>query len=138
MIQETQVPAGLVAFASQWYDGSDSMLYAIASTGNLTIGSVRPYHVLTDQEWHVYLFDALDLELAHLLRHMKRNGSNSFCDLKKAELFQSWAEKKADELREAYGLNDDEDDVNPGPPCPVCEHPTPVTGPCPTCDYKFN
>ena len=35
------IPAEFVALAQRWYDGSGSMLYAIASTGGFKLGSLR-------------------------------------------------------------------------------------------------
>ena len=42
MLTEIEAPSSeFVEFATHWHDGMDSMLYAISSTGNLTIGMVR-------------------------------------------------------------------------------------------------
>jgi hypothetical protein len=57
------MPKRFVEFASSWYDSSGSMLYAVASTGNLTIGNRRPYDCDTDEEWFLSLWVKLRDEL---------------------------------------------------------------------------
>lgn len=61
-----------VKFASEWHDGQSSMLYAIASTGNLTPGSQALYDDngkrLNRREHRKQLFAELSCELRRLLR----------------------------------------------------------------------
>lgn len=68
MIHKVQIPPSFVKLCQEWHSGVDSMIYAIASTGNLTPGTIRPYNDLkqremTDEEWYIYLFELLLLEL---------------------------------------------------------------------------
>ncbi len=61
-----------VQTAKMWYDGSGSRLYAVASTGDLTRGSIRPFNCaegrpMTDQEWELHLWEGLRRELRELL-----------------------------------------------------------------------
>lgn len=63
-----------VVFASYWYSGSGSMLYAVASTGGLTRGTIRPYYngqPLSDAEWDFYLWDSLRVELEVIKPHIQ-------------------------------------------------------------------
>lgn len=53
-----------VDVCSRWYDGSGSMFYAIASTGALSRGTIRPYGTATDGEWSEYLASCLESEAA--------------------------------------------------------------------------
>lgn len=46
--------------ASEWHSGQYSMMYAIASTGSLSLGTHRPEPDMTDAEWLSRL--ASDLE----------------------------------------------------------------------------
>lgn len=54
------------AAAQSWYDGSGSMLYAIASTGHLALGTMRPVdedrRPLTDRQWFIGLAEQLEGE----------------------------------------------------------------------------
>lgn len=51
------------ALARDWHGGQASMLYAVASTGGLSRGTIMPMSVDTDEEWNAYLLDALAREL---------------------------------------------------------------------------
>lgn len=50
-------------FATDWHGGQGSMLYAVASTGALSRGTVRPYGTETDDEWDDWLRFRLRAEL---------------------------------------------------------------------------
>lgn len=52
-----------VTLASEWHGGQASMLYAVASTGALSLGTRRPAGCDTDAEWAEYLRDTLAREL---------------------------------------------------------------------------
>lgn len=59
-----EIPSEYVELACGWYWGSGSMLYAIASTGNLILGSIRPYD--TDDECLLSLYRQLSAELSEI------------------------------------------------------------------------
>jgi hypothetical protein len=72
----TPVTPERLDFARLWYAGTNSALYAIASTGALTCGAVRPsvledgeWRQMTDAEWHSDLLRSLLRELNQLHRH---------------------------------------------------------------------
>lgn len=52
--------------ATHWYGGQGSMLYAVASTGALRRGTIRPRHEegrpMTDEEWMIDLAERLESE----------------------------------------------------------------------------
>jgi len=52
--------------ATRWHGGSSSMLYAVASTGALRRGTIRPYddegRPLTNEEWMIELAQKLEQE----------------------------------------------------------------------------
>jgi hypothetical protein len=52
-----------LTLASDWHGGQASMLYAVASTGALSRGTIMPMCVDTEEEWNEYLLDALAREL---------------------------------------------------------------------------
>jgi hypothetical protein len=107
MLKEIEIPAEFAEFASGFYEGSDSMLYAITSTGNLEIGSIRPYDCDTDEKWQLNLFETLDMELCHLLRAMRRTEKTNCQHYDICHRFQKWAEIAANTLRTEYGLDDE-------------------------------
>jgi hypothetical protein len=58
------VPTGdQVRLAVDWHGGQASMLYAVASTGALSRGTVMPYGVDTVAQWSVDLLTSLHGEL---------------------------------------------------------------------------
>jgi len=50
--------------AGDWYGGMGSMLYAVASTGRLERGTIRPRGTRTDAEWDYNLAERLEDEAA--------------------------------------------------------------------------
>ena len=48
-----------LSVADQWHGGLSSMLYAIASTGALRRGSIRPRYCETDAEWFIHIAERL-------------------------------------------------------------------------------
>jgi len=60
--------------ATSWHGGGSSMLYAIASTGVLRRGTVRPYdegRPLTDKEWMRHLAEKLAWEAEDAAKEAK-------------------------------------------------------------------
>ena len=73
-VDSIQIPEEFVALACHWYSGVD-MLYAVASTGNLTLGNRRPYNddegrYCTDQEWYRSIWSELSCDISYCLRLM--------------------------------------------------------------------
>lgn len=86
------IPAEYVELAKSWYCGSGSMLYAIASTGNLAHGSIRPTGddgPMSDDEWYKMLWSDLESELYHT---MKADNTGELSE------FYAWVEKVIQEL----------------------------------------
>lgn len=105
-VNSIQIPSEYVDLASQWYGGQGCILYAVASTGNLTTGTQRPFNdddePASDQEWYVSLWDELDCGLSRLLRSIKPDHE----DYDTLKAFQEYAETTSDQLRQQYGLDD--------------------------------
>ena len=106
-INSIQVPEEFIDLCNPWHSGQDSMMYAIASTGNLTTGDVRPYDAYedrhyTDEEWYVNLFVQLEVEICQLLKL-----SSPAVDDQRYELteFQKWTEGIIEKLKHEYGLD---------------------------------
>ncbi len=58
-INSIQIPAEYVALCEEWRGGKRSMMYAIASTGNLTTGARRFRGCETNEEWYLGLWEDL-------------------------------------------------------------------------------
>lgn len=87
-----------VTLAREWYDGSGSMLYAIASTGDLTCGTIPPVRCGSNDEWYCHLWDVLDCELSAIIRGLE-NEKLVNCDYNSLCEFQQHAEQMADSFR---------------------------------------
>lgn len=104
---DVQIPFEFVEIASQWYSGSASMLYAITSTGGLTIGTCRPLSCESDQQWQILLFDCLESELSYIRRWMEKNPDREESDdLDAIAQFEEWVEETSNRLRKEYNLED--------------------------------
>ena len=69
MYNHIQIPSKFVKLAGDWHGGQDCVLYAISSTGNLTLGSQRPESDMTNEEWYQSLWDDLELTLYKLIKN---------------------------------------------------------------------
>ena len=82
-----------LAAASDWHGGQASMLYAIASTGALTLSTVRPsvdddgWRPMTDAEWRADLAWRLWRELRETAEQAEMQGDED------AELLRAWCDK---------------------------------------------
>lgn len=106
-INSIQIPEEFIDLCNPWHSGQDSMMYAIASTGNLTTGEVRPYDAFddrhyTDEEWYVNLFVSLEIEIYQLLKLNSSTVDEQRADL---EEFQKWVENIVEKLTHEYNLD---------------------------------
>lgn len=104
---EIEFPPEFLELCHGWAMDSECMLRAIDSTGNLTLGSIRPYDSdegrnLTDQEWHVSLWSALGCDIRACIRLAEKSNSDDLDELRR---FEQFAEYTEDQLRKAYGLD---------------------------------
>jgi len=72
MTTTTGIPKRYVTLSAQWHSGQASMLYAVASSGNLRRGTSRPWNYeadrhATDSEWNASLWRKLTQELENAL-----------------------------------------------------------------------
>lgn len=100
-----QIPKEFVVLAKGWYDGVNCLLYAIASTGNLTLGNRRPQSHWTDEMWYLSLWDGLDVTLMQIINALEKNDGKDHEDYPMLKQFQEYAEKISDRLRDEYDLN---------------------------------
>lgn len=95
-------------FARDWYSGQSDMLYAIASTGGLTLGNRRPRDCDTDEQWYLQLWYDLDCDLRSCIRAMDNHPSvESKHDRLLADHFADFVSQTIDALRIAYDIDND-------------------------------
>lgn len=110
-INSIKIPQQYIDLCNGWYDGVNSMLYAIASTGKLTLGSIRPRiydsdRYMTDEEWYWSLFSDLGIELRQIIKNIeKRNKQNEVEDYGELTNFLDCAEEIADGLATEYEID---------------------------------
>lgn len=74
------------------------MLYAVASGGVLELGTIRPAHCRSDDEWKDDLRWLLAVEVAHVYALASEGGDRS-----DAAVAERWAERLGYELRRPTG-----------------------------------
>jgi len=105
-VDSIKIPAALVKVCSGWYDGSGSMMYAVASTGGLTLGTAPPFGCDTPQEWYYRLWWGLSVELGQARRSIRLDDEAARADHDELERWEDWADSKVDQLAEAYSIID--------------------------------
>ena len=108
-IEVVKIPNEFVELAEQWHDGQDSMFYALSSTGELKLGTIRPYdqyikRYLTDQEWHVSLWSWLACDVRFVIKSLKKTHE----DYITLQHFDKFCEQTVLELKVKYGLLESE------------------------------
>lgn len=93
------IPSKYVRLCSEFYYGQDSMFYAVASTGDLSLGTIRPWNddenrPMNDTEWKGYLWDCLSVEINFAIRDLKKCPSKQNDRyVKKFESFQAGVDR---------------------------------------------
>ena len=100
-VNSIQIPDEFVSLCNEWHGGQDCLLYAVASTGNLTMGSIRPRGCDTDEKWYLNLWQGLDSDLSYTIRLAK--GKRGVTALRR---FQAYVEGIVAQLTTEYGLED--------------------------------
>ncbi len=101
-VNSIEIPNRFVRACIGWEGGMDCMLRAVTSTGNLTIGTIRPMGCITDEKWYLHLWRELscDLSSAVLLADDSDNGD----DATLLAEFEEWVEDIVGRLEVEYNL----------------------------------
>jgi hypothetical protein len=107
---DVEIPVRFIALCRYWAGDTSCMLRAISSSGDLTLGTNRPYNTdvkrhLTDQEWHLSLWISLSCDVMRAARDAEKSGQRAARSLRE---FEEFAGETADRLRAAYKLKDSE------------------------------
>lgn len=101
-----EFPAEHLETCADWHSGQSCMLYAVASTGNVSLGTIRPRdddgNSLTDRQWQVRLWGELSCDAWAALRNLDKLDP----ERDRLESLESFAESTAEKLREAYNLQE--------------------------------
>jgi hypothetical protein len=113
------IPERFVALCSRWYGGQGCMLYAVSSTGGLTIGTIRPPGCCTNEQWYYSIWRDLSVDVMYARRAAEStcndydpryDGHFDFEELQSdcAELreFEEWVDARCDDLCADYDLDD--------------------------------
>jgi hypothetical protein len=102
-VDSIEIPCEYLELCNSWYDGMDDMLYAIASTGRLTIGSIRPRGADTDEKWYLSIWHNLSCDVCYARRSAEKSGHEDHDALNE---FEDWVDAQVDMLATSYGLED--------------------------------
>lgn len=98
------IPSTFLTFARDWHGGQNCMLYAVASTGEVRCGSIRPVNdndeYMTDQEWIVHLWARLERDV----RLVRKTMGESNADYNTAVAFETFCAETVRALRTYYGV----------------------------------
>lgn len=74
-VNSIQIPYEYVDVCNKWYSYQDDLLYAIASTGNLTLGNRRPIGC-NDKQWYLVLWRELSCDISRARQACEQNLAN--------------------------------------------------------------
>jgi len=109
MVDSIKIPDRFVAVCKDWHGGQGDLLYAVASTGNLTRGCVRPQNEdgewASDEEWYYSLWYDLSVCVSRALSACFKSWEDSD-DLAILTEFEYWIDNKVlPSLVASYGLD---------------------------------
>lgn len=109
-LADVGMPDEYVALCRHWHGGQDDLMYAVSSTGGLTLGSMVPYsdeadRFMTDQEWHVSLWGSLECDVRRAAQSARTGGHRDDDTLAQ---FALYCDEVGTALRTLYGLTDSE------------------------------
>ncbi len=100
------IPVAFKHLCSDWHVGQGCMLYAVSSTGGLTIGIIRPRGCDSDEKWYLTIWRELSSDIGYTHSQVKHPGCAGLDDLSNLSKFQAWVWRQIDRLEESYGLAD--------------------------------
>jgi hypothetical protein len=119
-VDSIEIPPEYLELCEAWHGGLNDLLYAVSSTGGLTLGNRRPPDCDTDEKWYLSLWWELSSDITHANRLARRGFDqlseegkqecrDNFFGLgrhKKLSEFEEWVDDIAERLAEEYGLTE--------------------------------
>jgi len=102
-VNSVEISSEFIELASLWHGGQGDMLYAVASTGGLTMGSLQPRGCDTPEKWYLHLWQALAADVMWARRAAEKSHHEDFADL---ERFEGFCDATVARLAKEYGLED--------------------------------
>jgi len=103
-IDSIVIPECYRRLCEDWHNGIDCTLYAVASTGGLTIGTIRPDGCDgSDEKWYYRLWCELSCDIG---RARKAACLSDHEDCDELMNFEEWVDMQVDRLCQSYGLED--------------------------------
>ena len=98
-----EIPSWIYSLCAEWYGGQACMLYAVCSTGGLTLGTIRPLDCDTDEKWHLHIWREFSADMGYAARIARRGNSE---DAELLSIAERWIDSVCSNLEESYGLSD--------------------------------
>lgn len=102
-IDSIEIPTEYIELCELWNSGLNCMLYAVSSTGGLTLGNRRPSGCDTEEKWYLQLWLELSCDVAYAARLAMKPEHEDHATLIG---FEIWVDKIIERLSEEYGLED--------------------------------
>ncbi len=96
------VPVHFVTLCEGWAGDIGCMLRAVASTGGLTLGTIRPVGCDSDEKWYLTLWRNFAIDVYHCCSITGEDHE----DYAALADFEHWVDKQIARLEESYGLSD--------------------------------
>jgi hypothetical protein len=106
-VNSIDIPHEFKVICGNWYYGMGDMMYAVYSTGGLSLGDIRPEYGFTDEQWYLQLWRDLSCDIGYARRAAGKCGHEDFPKLVR---FEKWVDDTCEQLTEAYGLQNWERD----------------------------
>lgn len=102
-INSIEVPRCYHRLCNDWHNGINCMLYAIASTGGVTTGTIRPDGCDgSDEKWYYQLWCELSADVGYARKAACKSGHEDCDELMN---FEDWVDMQVVRLAQSYGLD---------------------------------
>jgi len=102
-VNSIQIPDRFVKLCEHWHGGQRCTLYAVSSTGNLSMGNILPYHCDTDEQWYLTIWRNLAVDIMNCRMAAELYESDSIDILTE---FEKYADNIVEQLKQEYNLAD--------------------------------
>jgi hypothetical protein len=101
------VPDRFVDLCQGWAGGVDCRLYAVSSTGGLTLGNIRPRGCDCDEQHYYSIWLDLSCDVGYAVKQARKgNGYSDDDEVRDLIEFEDWVDEQCERLCESYGLED--------------------------------
>jgi len=102
------IPGRFIDLCEGWYGGIGCMLYAVSSTGGLTLGTLRPEGCETEEKWYLTLWRNLSADVYRARRCAWDDQAypEGHEDIDALCEFEGWVDEQVGQLEESYQLTD--------------------------------